>query len=93
MKIKSTCLKINDILAYIVIGIVLATSAIMIMSGQIGQGLIFGAVGFVVCSLVFGVWFAISGCYEENVKQTKLLTKLLEEQTKEWTIEIEGEKK
>lgn len=76
MNMKSICIKINDVLAYIVLGLVLITSAIVCATTGVLQGLAVGAGGLVLCSLIFGVWFCLSGMHDQAVKQTVLLEKL-----------------
>lgn len=76
MNIKNVCIKVNDFMAYIVLAVVLVTSAMVCLTAGIFTGLLVGVGGLVLCSLIFGAWFAVSGMYYESVKQTILLEKL-----------------
>ena len=60
MNIKSTVIKTNDVLAYIAFAAVLIIGVFMILGGSIGAGLAVLVGGWVVCSLVFGMWFVLS---------------------------------
>ena len=49
-----------------------------IVSGAIGQAIVFGAGGWSICCLLTGFWFCLSGLYDESVKQTKILKAMLD---------------
>lgn len=76
MNMKSICIKINDVLAYIVLAVVLVSSAMVCLTAGVFTGLLVGAGGLVLCSLMFGFWFCLSGMHDQAVKQTVLLEKL-----------------
>jgi|688.fasta_scaffold391670_2 hypothetical protein len=60
MSIKSAIIKTNDVLAYFAFGAVLLIAVVMMFQGQVGAALAVAVGGWVVCSIVFGFWFALS---------------------------------
>ena len=60
MKIKQAIIKTNDILAYIAFAAVLIIGVVVMLGGKVAAGLAVLVGGWVVCSLVMGVWFVLS---------------------------------
>lgn len=60
MNIKQFAIKINDIIVYILFGIVFFFSAISFLTGNIQAAIIFLVVGSVTASIVTGYWALLS---------------------------------
>lgn len=60
MSIKSAIIKTNDILAYLAFAAVLIIGVVMMLGGNVGEGLAVLVGGWIVCSLLFGFWFVLS---------------------------------
>jgi hypothetical protein len=60
MSIKSAIIRTNDVLAYFAFGMVLLTAVVMMFQGKVLAALAVAVGGWVVCSIVFGFWFALS---------------------------------
>lgn len=57
---KAMIIRTNDVLAYIAFIAVGIIALVMAVMGKPLEALLFGLVGWVVCCLVFGFWFALS---------------------------------
>ena len=79
---KEWIIKVNDLLIYLVFGLLACFSAIMLTSGSIIPALIFFVVGFILLSLLSGAWIVLSSICEQSAKQNILLEKILKEQMK-----------
>ncbi len=60
MSIKSAIIKTNDVLAYFAFGMVLIIAVVMMFKGGVLAALAVAVGGWIVCSIVFGFWFALS---------------------------------
>ena len=60
MSIKSAIIKTNDVLAYIAFVAVAIIALAMAVMGKPLEAMLFSLVGWIVCCLVFGFWFALS---------------------------------
>lgn len=60
MSIKKAIIKTNDALAYIAFAAVAVIAALLLAAGKIGPALLVFAGGWVICSLLFGLWFVLS---------------------------------
>jgi uncharacterized MAPEG superfamily protein len=60
MNIKSAIIKTNDILAYIAFAAVVVIAIGCVLGGKVGAGLAVLVGGWIVCSLLFGLWFWLS---------------------------------
>jgi hypothetical protein len=60
MSIKSAIIKTNDVLAYFAFGAVLLIAVVMMFQGQVGAALAVGVGGWIVCSVLSGLWFLLS---------------------------------
>ncbi len=60
MSIKSAIIKTNDVLAYFAFGMVLLIAVVMMFKGGVLAALAVAVGGWIVCSIVFGFWFALS---------------------------------
>ena len=60
MNIKSAIIRTNDILAYIAFAAVVVIAIGCVLGGKVGAGLAVLVGGWIVCSLVFGLWFCLS---------------------------------
>jgi ABC-type antimicrobial peptide transport system permease subunit len=85
MSLKDLVVKTNDILCYIAFAAVGLIAVGAIIGGSVGAGLLFALIGWLVCSLVFGFWLAVSNISANATKQTETLVMqlaLLEKQNK-----------
>ncbi|MNE34639.1 hypothetical protein D3C80_1283690 [compost metagenome] len=73
MNIKRAIIKTNDVLAYIAFVAVAVVSAVLMLQGQVGIGAITMVIGWIVCCLVFGVWFVLSSIADNVRVQTDLM--------------------
>lgn len=60
MQIKQAIIKTNDVLAYIAFAAVLIIGVVVMLGGSVGAGIAVLVGGWIVCSLVMGVWFVLS---------------------------------
>lgn len=79
---KEWIIKVNDYLIYLCFGILACVSALMLTGGAIIPALITFAVGFIILSLLSGLWIVLSSISEQSTKQNTLLEKILKEQMK-----------
>nr|DAH57265.1 MAG TPA: hypothetical protein [Caudoviricetes sp.] len=78
-EIKNIVLKTNNFLIIALFVIVLCFSGITILSGQVGQGIVFLIAGIVASSLFSGYYILIHSILIENDKQSNLLENILKE--------------
>ena len=57
---KQLIIQTNDALAYIAFALVAIVAVVCMLSGKVGAGLAVLVGGWIVCSLVFGLWFCLS---------------------------------
>lgn len=60
MNIKKAIIATNDALAYLSFAIVALVSLTCVLNGKIGAGIMVAVIGWIVCSLVMGLWFVLS---------------------------------
>lgn len=75
MNIKRAIIKTNDVLAYIAFVAVAVVSAVLMLQGQVGIASMVMVIGWIVCCLVFGVWFVLSSIADNVRVQTELMRK------------------
>lgn len=75
MSLKDLVVKTNDVLCYIAFAAVGLVAVGAIIAGSVGAGLLFALIGWLVCSLVFGFWLAVSNISANATKQTELMSK------------------
>lgn len=75
MNIKRAIIKTNDVLAYIAFFAVAVVSVVLMLQGKVGIGAITMVIGWIVCCLVFGVWFVLSSIADNVRVQTELMRK------------------
>ena len=74
---KNSIIGLNDALAKILVIILVIVGAITGASFG-GFGIIFGAIiGFFVGAMMSGVWFVLSGIYEQAAETNRILNKIL----------------
>lgn len=79
---KEWIIKVNDVVVYIPFGILAVFSASVSLTGNLLAGMLTFAIGFVILSILTGVWVALSQSATEAKKQTAILENLLKEQMK-----------
>lgn len=75
MTIKNAIVKTNDMLCYIVIGLVLISSFLIAIGGHPLGGMLVAGVGWLICSLAYGTWFVLSSIASNTAKQNELIVK------------------
>ena len=60
MSIKSAIIKTNDVLAYFAFGMVLLIAVVMMFQGKVLAALAVAVGGWIVCSVLSGLWFLLS---------------------------------
>lgn len=57
---KQLIIQTNDALAYIAFALVAIVAVVCLLSGKVGTGLIILGGGWIVCSVLSGLWFVLS---------------------------------
>lgn len=73
MNIKNAIIKTNDILVFLLFAFVAILTILTAIGGGIIQGIIFGLIGFCLCSMLCGFWIVLSAMLDT---QQKILDKL-----------------
>ena len=73
MNIKNAIVKTNDILVFLLFAFVAILAILTAIGGSIIQGIIFGLIGFCICSMMCGFWIVLSAMLDT---QQKILEKL-----------------
>ena len=73
MNIKNAIVKTNDILVFLLFAFVAILAILTAIGGSIIYGIIFGLIGFCICSMLSGFWIVLSAMLDT---QQKILDKL-----------------
>ena len=73
MNIKNAIVKTNDILVFLLFAFVAILAILTAIGGSIIQGIVFGLIGFCICSMMCGFWIVLSAMLDT---QQKILDKL-----------------
>ena len=73
MNIKNAIIKTNDAMVYLLFAFVAILAILTAIGGSIVQGIIFGLIGFCICSMLCGFWIVLSAMLDT---QQKILEKL-----------------
>lgn len=79
---KEWIIKVNDFIVYLPFALLACASALVITGGNILGGIGLFIAGFVILSLLTGLYVCLSQTACEAKKQTAILEKLLKEQMK-----------
>ena len=74
---KQSIIKTCDIIAYLLFAFVFVTTAFTALTGNILHALMFLVIGWVIASLISGVWFCLSQTAANSAETNKLLKQLI----------------
>ena len=75
MSIKQGIVDTVDLTGYIVIGLVLISGFLIAIGGHPLGGMLVAGVGWLICSLVWGFWYATSAIAQNTAKNNELMQK------------------
>lgn len=79
---KEWIIKVNDTIVFIPFALLACASALVITGGNVLGGLLLFVAGFIILSILAGLWVVLSQSACEAKKQTVILEHLLKEQMK-----------